>query len=190
MGRIAGYFALFLGCVLEGETSIIAASFAAHRGLLNIVSVFIVAFVATQFSDWVWFLAGRFRGRRILLRKHKWKRKIIKVDGLLKRYPVIILLSYRFFYGFRIVLPLVIGMSRITYRKFTFFSLLGTFIWALVMSSAGFYFGAFLEKYMGWRNHNETAVIIGFIIIGLLTGSVIVFLENRKKLRRADESKY
>ena len=79
-------------------------------------------------------------------------------------------------------------MSRITIKKFTFFSLLGTFIWAFIMSSAGYFFGALVEAHLAWYNQYEKQLILGLIVIGLCIGSVIVFLENRKRSRQTKEA--
>lgn len=45
-----GYYALFLGTLLEGETVLVAAGYAAHRGLLELPWVIVIAFLA---EPWV-----------------------------------------------------------------------------------------------------------------------------------------
>jgi membrane protein DedA with SNARE-associated domain len=177
---LLGYLALFIGCFLEGETSLLAASFAAHRGMLQIVPVFIVAYVATQIVDWAWFLAGRKHGKRILEKRPRWNRKLRHIYRLICKYPVLILISYRFLYGMRSVIPLTIGMSHIPYKKFMVYSLIGTFLWALTICSAGYFFGAFLEANIDRLKEYEIEIIIILIVVGTIAGLIIRRIQNKK----------
>lgn len=179
---IIGYLALFIGCFLEGETSLLAGSFAAHRGMLEIVPVFIVAYVATQIADWTWFIAGRTHGKKILEKRPQWNRKLRHIYRLILKYPILILLTYRFLYGMRSIIPFTIGMSAIPYRKFLIFSLIGTSLWTLTMCSAGYFFGAFLEANIGRIKEYEIEVLITLILLGLITGLIIRHIQNRKYL--------
>ena len=46
-----GYWVLFVGCFLEGETLLLLAGFAAHRGYLNLGTVIALAAVAGFAGD-------------------------------------------------------------------------------------------------------------------------------------------
>ncbi len=184
---IFGYLALFIGCILEGETSLLAASFAAHRGMLEIIPVFIIAYTATQIADWSWFIAGRKHGKRILEKRPRWKRKLRHVYRLIYKYPILILLSYRFLYGMRSIIPLTVGMSTIPYRKFMVFSLIGTLIWALIMCSAGYFFGAILEANIKRFEDFEIEILIIIILVGITAGIIIRRLQNRKYIYPSDK---
>jgi membrane protein DedA with SNARE-associated domain len=187
MSSIFGYLALFIGCFLEGETSLLAASFAAHRGMLEIVPVFIVAYVSTQMADWAWFLTGRRHGKRILEKKPKWKKKLNYVHRLIHKYPILILLTYRFLYGMRSIIPLTVGMSNIPYRKFLIFSLIGTFLWAVTICSAGYFFGAALEANMNRLEDFEIEILLLIIIVGVIIGLIVRRIQNRRYSYVADE---
>jgi membrane protein DedA with SNARE-associated domain len=51
------------------------------------------------------------------------------------------LLSFRFLYGIRSVTPFAIGMSEVSYLRFTLLNIIGAGIWAIAIASAGYYFG-------------------------------------------------
>ncbi len=182
MKAIYGYIALFIGCFLEGETSLIAGSFAAHRGMLEIVPVFIVAYISTQCSDWLWFITGRKQGHRILNKRPKWEKKYKRIDKVMKKYPVAILLGYRFIYGFRTILPIGIGMSSISTIKFFIFSQIGTFLWASLLCCAGYFFGAIVEANFKKIEHYEVEILVGLIITGLAV-SLLIRLISRWRMR-------
>lgn len=166
------YAAVFLGCFFEGETSLTTSAFAAHRGHLEIFIVIIIAFTATQSWDWIWFLVGRKKGKAVLAKRPKLSEKARKIDVLLMKYPVPVLLGYRFLYGFRTAVPLAIGMSSIPTRRFFVFSFINTIVWDVLFSSIGYFFGAFLKANMKRIEDYEfeimACILISGIIIGLL----------------------
>jgi len=171
MKKILLYATVFLGCFVEGETSLITSSFDAHRGYLEIFIVMFIALAATQSWDWIWFTIGRKSGKLFLERKPKLNEKAKKIDSLLRKNPVPVLLGYRFLFGFRTVVPIVIGMSSISKRKFLIFSLINTILWDILFSSIGYFFGAFLKA--NWKRIEDyefeimACLLISGIIIGL-----------------------
>jgi membrane protein DedA with SNARE-associated domain len=122
------YLTVFFGCFFEGETVLITSAFAAHRGYLKIFVVMVIALAAIQSWDWIWFIIGRKRGKRLLERLPKLNEKAKKIDYLLQKYPTPVLLGYRFLYGFRTAVPLAIGMSSISKQRFLTFSLINTIL--------------------------------------------------------------
>ena len=63
-----GYVALAVGCLLEGETVLVMAGYAAHRGLLSWPMVFAVAAIFSFAGDQMWFQVGRHYGQRLIER--------------------------------------------------------------------------------------------------------------------------
>jgi membrane protein DedA with SNARE-associated domain len=58
-----GYLVLFFGALVEGETILIAAAFAAHRGYLFLPWVVLIAFAGSFAGDQFCFFLGRKKGR-------------------------------------------------------------------------------------------------------------------------------
>jgi membrane protein DedA with SNARE-associated domain len=178
--KIILYTTVFAGCFFEGETSLITSSFAAHRGYLEIFMVMIIAFLATQSWDWIWFIVGRKKGKNILAKRPKLQAKAHKIDVLLTKYPVAVLLGYRFLYGFRTAVPLAIGMSSISTRRFLTFCLINTIIWDCLFSSLGFFFGAFLKANWKMIEYYELEIMVCILATGIITGLYI----RSKSIRR------
>lgn len=174
------YSVVFLGCFFEGETSLTTSAFAAHRGYLEIIAVMFIALTATQSWDWLWFTIGRKKGKQFVESKPKLLRKIMKIDTLLRKNPTPVLLGYRFLFGFRTAVPLVIGMSSITKRKFLTFSLINTILWDIAFSSLGFFFGAFLKA--NWKRIEDYEFeIMGCLVLsGMLTGLFLRYKSMRR----------
>jgi membrane protein DedA with SNARE-associated domain len=179
------YLTVFAGCFFEGETSLTTSAFASHRGYLEIFIVMLVALVATQSWDWIWFTIGRKKGTSLFAGKPGILEKAHKIDRLLLKYPIPVLMSYRFFYGFRTAVPLAIGMSSISKKKFLFFSLLNTVIWDILFSSVGYFFGAFLKANWKKIEEYEVEIMVCMVLVGIITG---LYLKNRSQKRISKEA--
>lgn len=124
MHELALYFAILTGTFIEGEATLIAAGFAAHREILNPFLVCLTAFVGAQGTDWFHFLLGRHLGARIIDKKPWLKLKLEKMNQYINKHPNSILFFFRFMYGTRTVLPIAIGISDIPIRKFAIYSVM------------------------------------------------------------------
>ncbi len=161
-----GYYALFIGALLEGETVLIAAGFAAHRGMLDLQWVIAIAFAASTLGDQLAFSLGRWRGERLLQRFSALHRKAPVVQALLARYHVPLILGVRFLYGLRVAGPFVIGMSNVPFPVFALLNMAGALVWAVAVASAGYYFGVVLETWMGDLKQIEEAVLAVILAAG------------------------
>jgi membrane protein DedA with SNARE-associated domain len=180
------YLAVFSGCFFEGETSLVTSAFAAHRGYLDIFIVMVIALVATQSWDWIWFLVGRKRGKAFMAKKPKLEVKAAKIDALLMKNQTLVLLGYRFLYGFRTAVPLTIGMSSIPTRKFLIFSFLNTLVWDGIFSSLGYYFGAFMKANWKRIEQDEFKIMGAILLTGILTGLFLRYRSIKKVSVEAD----
>ncbi|HEU0189537.1 MAG TPA: DedA family protein [Gallionella sp.] len=161
-----GYYALFVGTFLEGETVLIAAGFAAHRGMLDLSSVIVIAFIASTLGDQLAFYLGRRHGEWLMQRFPILRRKAPIVQAMLDHYHVPLILGVRFFYGMRIAGPFVIGMSRISFLVFASLNMAGALIWASVVASAGYYFGMALEMWFSNLQQFEETVLAVILVAG------------------------
>lgn len=189
MKKILLYCLVYTACLFEGETALTTSAFAAHRGYLEIFAVMILALAATQTWDWFWFTIGRLRGKRFLENKPLLYDKALKIHKLLEKYPMLLLLGYRFLFGFRTVVPIVIGMSSISKQKFLIFSLINTILWDILFSSAGYYFGAFLQA--NWRRieYYEFEIMGCIVIGGIVTGLFLRFRSLRRVAKLVNNTK-
>lgn len=155
-----GYPALFVGVAMEGETVVIIAGFMAHRGYLYLPLVMLVAFSGAFMADQFFFQVGKRKGAPFLDNRPHWLSRIDKVRHFLVRYQVIAILSYRFLYGMRTITPVVIGMSGFNTRRFVVLNLCSTLLWAVVVSTVGFYFGHALDIFLKDVRRYELTIIL------------------------------
>jgi membrane protein DedA with SNARE-associated domain len=163
-----GYWAVLIGTFLEGETILVLAGFAAHQGYLNLTGVILAAFCGSLGGDQLFFYLGRRHSAFVLARHPAWKIRIVTVDRMLLRFQNLVMLSFRFFYGFRTVTPFVIGMSSVAAIKFVVFNAIGALVWAAAIGTGGYVFGRALETVLGKAKHYESYALIGIGLAGMI----------------------
>lgn len=162
-----GYFAVFIGTLLEGETILIAAGYAAHRGLLDWPLVVVVAMAGGTLGDQLAFLLGRWRGEALFARFPALAQRKEKVFRLLARYDVLFILSLRFIYGLRIAGPAILGSSRMSMGRFALFNVIGAALWAVIIAGVGWFFGAALEAILTDIKKIEEVLLLAILVAGV-----------------------
>jgi membrane protein DedA with SNARE-associated domain len=162
-----GYPALFLGCLLEGESVLIAAGFLARSGYLDLNLVMLFALAGTYTADVTIYFLGRKKGERIISKFPVAKTYYPKVKTLFDKYGIWAIFITRYLYGFRLAAAASLGLMRMRKRKYLPFDFLSCMIWAILIGSLGYMFGASLEALIGQIKHYEKVVVLFIIIIGL-----------------------
>ena len=165
-----GYLAVFAGTLLEGETILVLAGFAAHQGYLSWPLVVVTAICGGVLGDQACFFAGRRYGASLLGRFPGWRPRVEQVNRLLLRYHAGVIVAVRFLYGLRLVGPIVIGMSEVPAWRFVLFNLIGAAIWAPLVAGAGFLFGHSLQWLFADIQRYEIAALALLIVLSLLVG--------------------
>lgn len=139
--QVHGYWVLFVGTFLEGEAILMFAGFLACQGYLSINGVIVSAFAGSFLGDQFYFHLGRRRGVFFLKLFATFASKFRKALRLIERYGSFIAFVSRFTYGFRILLPIVLGMTNLSSRRFLILNLASALSWAMLFSLGGFLFG-------------------------------------------------
>ncbi|MQT92470.1 DedA family protein [Pseudomonas helleri] len=160
-----GYLAIFIGCLLEGETILILGGMAAHQHVLKLLPVIGYASLAGMLGDQLLFWTGRYFGARLIPRFHKQQAGIDRVTQLVNQHPTVSIFSVRFLYGMRLVGPMVIGACKVSPLKFTVINLLGAVTWATLFASAGYWAGEFLEGVLGDLKPYRLPIVLCVIVL-------------------------
>ena len=162
-----GYYAVFVGAFLEGETVIALAGLAAYHGYLDFYSVVVVALIAGFAGDQMYFFIGRLKGRELLERFPHAGERARRFDAMLARWHAPLIVAIRFMYGFRIVGPILLGMGRVPAWKFLVFNFIGAAIWAPLIVGIGYFFGTLVETIIHDLKRYEHWVFLVVAVIGL-----------------------
>ena len=173
------YLALMVGTFFEGETAILLASSLIYKGFFSGPHTIVFAFAGSFISDWLYYLVGRLNGKLFIERRPKLQMKVFPVTNFFQRNRVQILLTYRFLYGFRVIIPLVIGMSGIRPKTYFFYTIVSGFIWASTVSLLGYVIGRTFNVTTNGIKENLPVILAGFACFGLLLGFTIQKLMTR-----------
>ncbi len=177
---------LFFGFFLPGDSML----FIAGMVIANTLSPF--AWPVVNLFYWITLIAaagilGNYAGYwfgkksdRLLFRKDNWlfKRKyLVQATAFYNKKGGGAIMLARFLPIIRTFAPIVAGMVKMNATKFSFYNILGSFLWACSIISAGFLLGE-----NAWVKDNLEKIIIG--IVAITTGPVFVkLLMGRKKHR-------
>ncbi|MBI3545299.1 MAG: DedA family protein [Gammaproteobacteria bacterium] len=175
-----GYVAILIGTFLEGETILILGGFAAHMGFLELPWVIASAFAGSFSGDQLYFYIGRYYGPKIIAKRLSWQAGAEKVYKHLHRHQNLLILSFRFFYGFRNVTPFAVGAARVSRMRFFVLNLLGAIIWAFSFAFAGYLFGEAFRLFLSDFKRYELYVLLGLVLIGLVVW-LITLIRNRRR---------
>lgn len=165
-----GYPVLFLGGIVEGETFLILGAVLAHQGYLDLSAVMVIALVSGLMTDQAAFWLGKTRGRDLLSTRPNWQARAKKVLDKLERHSVLLSVTFRFFYGMRLLTPFVIGMTGFPRRRFVPLNILGAVIWVGVFGLAGYTFGHVVELFLQDVRRYQLWLALALLAIGTLGG--------------------
>ena len=178
-----GYVAVFIGCVLEGETVLVLAGTAAHLGYLALPLVIGVAATGAFLGDQLWFLVGRRYGPTIFQRWPKLQRGEALVHAQLDKHGAWIVMAMRFAVGLRMAIPLAMGASTsMSHGRFALLNALGAVVWSILFSVAGYVFGATVTALYERARHE------GEILLAIALGASVVYVVLRHVLARRREA--
>ena len=175
-----GYYALFIGTFLEGETILVLAGFLAHQEYLELQWVILLAFLGSLSGDTLVFHLGRWKGRAFLARHPRWDKRAARVQRALDKYQYYVVLSFRFFYGLRNITPFVIGSTGFSPMRFFLLNATGAAIWAAVVGSGGYLFGEAIRLILKDVKRYERWLLL----FGAIAGCVLWILHSRSLRRR------
>jgi membrane protein DedA with SNARE-associated domain len=166
---VFGEAALFFGFVLPGETAVVYGGVLAAAGKVPVALVLAVVLVAAVVGDSVGFEIGRRLGPRLVrapvLRNHPVR--LEEAQAYLRRRGGRAVVMGRFTAFLRAVMPSLAGASRMEYRRFLVFNVIGGVIWGGACVLLG-YFAAHSVSTISHALGVTSGVIVVVIAGGLL----------------------
>lgn len=141
------YLGIVFGVALEGEVTLLAAAFAAHRSLFAPSHVLIAAVVGTLIADWTCFFVGRFSKSGSLPFKRMSAERLEIPLRWMSEKRLLLIFFYRYFYGARTAILVLFGHSQMPTPWFLICSSVAIILWASIVFSIGYFLGAVIAAY-------------------------------------------
>jgi membrane-associated protein len=175
---------LLVGFFLPGDSLLFTAGILANQGKLNLAAILIGCFAAAVIGDQVGFTIGQRVGPRLLRRPDSrlFKREYIdRTEDFFDRHGAKTVVLARFVPVVRTFAPIVAGVGNMHYRTFVVFNLLGGLLWAVGLTTLGYYMGQIDVV----KNNIELA-IVAVIALSLLPVAIEI-VKHRREAKRALE---
>jgi undecaprenyl-diphosphatase len=178
----------FVGLVFPGETAVILGGAVAGQGDTSIVITIAIVWFCAWAGDTCSFLIGQRLGRGFVL-EHGPKVRITherfeQVESYFHRHGGKTILIGRFIGLVRALAPFVAGSSRLRYREFVPYSILGTGLWAAAFCLLGYALSNSLDKAseIAGRGIFVFGLVVGVVVVGIVITRFLREPENRQRL--------
>lgn len=135
--------AMVLGLLVPGDTGAILAGVAASQGHLGLAVTLPLVIIAAVIGACVGYALGRHYGERVLEWSilTRYRTQFDRAGQFLDRHGSWAILFGRFSAFFRTMLPQLVGMSPMPFRRFLLASAAGAVVWGSVLVMAGYLVG-------------------------------------------------
>lgn len=170
-----GYIVLFAWSILEGELGLIMAGIMSHTGDMFLPIALLVGALGGFTGDQIYFYIGRFNKKYIHGQLVSHRRKFAIAHLLIKKYGWPIIFVQRYMIGMRTAIPMAIGLTKYSGKKFAFINFISALFWASVTIIPAYYYGAEILNALKWaKAHWYFSIPLALIVIGS-----IIFTFNR-----------
>lgn len=174
---------VLVGLVVPGDTVVIVAS-TAVVGPVQWISMILVVITGALIGESVGFALGRWFGPRIRasrLGRRIGERHWARAERYLDRRGGIAVFISRFLPVLHSLIPLTVGMSTMSYRRFISWTLPACVIW----SSAYVSVGALAAG--SYRELSDRLHWAGYVFVGIIVVFAVVVLVVKRLLQRSEE---
>ncbi|MDB1934816.1 MULTISPECIES: DedA family protein [Clostridium] len=163
---------------LPGDSIIFASGALAAIGAMNVMSLLIIFYIAAVLGDTANYYIGKKIGSGIMEKeKVKFinKNYLIKANNYYEKHGAITIVLSRFIPIIRTFAPFVAGITKMNYRSFIKYNLIGGALWVLLFLVGGFALGN-----LPIVKSNFSIIVIAIIIISVIP-AIVTFIKERKE---------
>lgn len=162
--------AAFLGVIVPGESLVLVAGFLAAQGVFDLDVLIMVIAVGAALGDSLGYEMGRYLGRPALLhygaRFGLTETRIARADVFFTRHGGKAVFLGRFVGFARALVPFLAGSSKMPYRRFLPYNVMGGLLWSVAVTLLGYFLGASWQLAAGWIG--KASAILGGILAFVL----------------------
>ena len=173
----------FFGILIPGQTIVMIGGFFAKLGVLNIYYVIILSALGAIIGDFVGYILGRAYGYSFIKDYGKYfffKEEYFKrTKELMNEHTGKTIIIGRFNSITRAFAPFVAGSSKVPFKKFFFYNIVGGISWGIFFSLVGYIFGKTYEVASKYIN----GFLAAFFIAAMFAAYFYMGHKRRKKIK-------
>jgi membrane protein DedA with SNARE-associated domain len=161
-----GYIVLFLYSFGGGFLALAVAGVLSYSGDLNIYIALIVAGTSNFIGDQFLFFLARNNKAYAKQMMGKHQRKIALAHLMMRKYGSIVVFLQKYIYGIKTLIPLAMGLTKYDAKKFTFYNILATTIWTIVIGGISYMLGELVYTYIDeFKTYGIAFVVFMLLLI-------------------------
>jgi len=189
-----GYVGILLLMAMESslfpvpsELVVPPAGYLASQGQMNIWLVIFFATLGSLIGALFNYAIAYYLGRPWILRYGKYflipPEKFAKVESFFLKHGEISTFTGRLIIVVRHLISLPAGLSKMDLKRFTVFTLVGSFIWVSILAYIGFIVGNNMDLV---KSYYKQAVIGLVVIMAIILAVYIIWQKNRTGIKAED----
>ncbi|MFY9488721.1 MAG: bifunctional DedA family/phosphatase PAP2 family protein [Solirubrobacterales bacterium] len=174
----------FVGLIAPGEAAVIVGGVVAGQGDIDIRLLIGLVWFAALAGDSASFVIGRRLGRGFLERHGPrfqiTEPRLQQVEKYMSLHGGKTILIGRFIGLVRALAPFIAGASRMPYRRFLPYDVIGSGLWAVAFCMLGYVFSQNLKAVLDYAER-------GVLIFGWTVGTIVVIFLLIRRFRKPEE---
>lgn len=191
--RHYGYFAIvfiflteMLGAPFPAETTLTLCGIEWAHGNFSFAPLWISAALGNIVGSSISYAIGKSFGYRIITKYGKFVRmppeRFERLQGRVSRYRYAVVFFGKFVSGVRVITPLVAGMDRMSFIRFTTLNSLSALCWSCFFIFEGRYFSKL------WTSVHPLQHPVGFVVLAtLVTTATSAHLISKHRRRKVED---
>lgn len=159
-----GYLMVVGGIIVEGDATLVTASFLAHRGYLVLWIVMAIAAVTSTTMNQIYFRIGRKHGVERVA-KAEGRPLFARIMKHMRTHAIWLVLVSRFIFGFRMAIPATVGALGMGAVRFFIADACGAIIWAVTLGSTGYAIGQVGRMLVGDLERHDYLVALALCVL-------------------------
>ena len=144
-----GYIIVALYSFGGGMMALAGAGILASMGKMDIGLSITIAIIFNFIGDSVLFYMGRDNKQEVEKYLEKFKGRIhARTILLMRKYGWAVVFLQKYLYGIKTLVPVIMGLSKYDFRKFTILNIFATILWGLVVGLLSFYFSSGVQAWL------------------------------------------
>ncbi|MEK7228398.1 MAG: DedA family protein [Patescibacteria group bacterium] len=159
-----------------GDTFLFSLGIFAQQGIISIQTVIIVLVIAAVSGNILGYYLGSFvrskhHSSRLLSKIPE--KYVVRTEEFYRKYGVITVLISRFIPVVRTVAPFLAGVSRMKYKQYFLFSIIGGVLWTVLITAFGYIFGGYVSI------KEATIIAVTLMIVASILTPLLVYVSKR-----------
>lgn len=159
-----GYWAIFIGMVIEGPVITVLAGFLTSLGFFKFYWVYLIVVLADILGDSIAYAIGYFGRKQVLLRVFSYfqmkEEKLLGIEEFFKRHGGKSVFISKFIAGAGSWTLISAGLAKMNLKKFYKNSTIAALFKSALYVGVGYFFGAMYKVIIKWMNVTGTITII------------------------------